>query len=36
LGRYRLPKGRLTTLTISNKDTDGHVIADGVQFLPVK
>lgn len=36
LGQYQLPKGKLTTVTLSNKDTDGHVIADGIHFLPVK
>ena len=33
LGRFRLPKGKSTTVTISNKDTDGYVVADGIQFL---
>ena len=36
LGKFALPKGKQTTVTLSNKDTDGYVIADGVQFLPVK
>ena len=36
LGKYKLPKGKLTSVTISNKDTDGYVVADGVQFVPVK
>ncbi len=35
LGKFSVPKGKLTTVTVSNADTDGHVIADGVQFLPV-
>lgn len=34
LGRYRLPEGRKTTVTLSNRDTDGYVVADGIQFLP--
>ena len=33
LGTFRLPQGKGTTITLSNKDTDGHVIADGVQLL---
>lgn len=33
LGRYRLPKGRKTTITLSNRETDGYVVADGIQFL---
>ncbi|HSH93333.1 MAG TPA: FAD-dependent oxidoreductase, partial [Roseimicrobium sp.] len=36
LGKFQLPKGRATTVTISNQGTEGHVIADGVQFVPVK
>jgi hypothetical protein len=36
LGRYKLPAGRKTSVTISNKGTDGYVVADGVQFKPVK
>ena len=35
LGTYRLPKGKRTTVTISNKGTQGHVVADAVQFVPV-
>jgi hypothetical protein len=35
LGRFTLPAGRRTTITISNEGTDGYVIADGVQLLPV-
>jgi hypothetical protein len=34
LGRFRLPKGRKTTVTLSNRDTDGYVVADGIQFIP--
>ncbi len=36
LGTFKLPAGKTTTVTVSNKDTDGHVILDGVQFKPVK
>ena len=35
LGKFKLPVGKTTTVTVSNKDTDGHVILDGVQFKPV-
>lgn len=35
LGRFRLPKGKNTVVTLSNKETDGYVVADGIQFLPV-
>jgi hypothetical protein len=34
LGRYRLPKGRKTTVTLSNTGADGYVVVDGIQFLP--
>ncbi|MDQ3623813.1 MAG: FAD-dependent oxidoreductase [Verrucomicrobiota bacterium] len=36
LGAYQLPQGSGTVITITNKDTDGHVIADGLQLLPSK
>ncbi len=36
LGRFKLPKGRGTTVTVSNRGTDGFVVADGLQCLPVK
>jgi hypothetical protein len=36
LGRHRLPKGHGVSVVISNKDTDGYVVADGLQVLPVK
>lgn len=36
LGRFKLPAGKATTVTVSNKETDGYVILDGVQFKPVK
>jgi hypothetical protein len=32
-GRFRLPKGRKTTVTLSNEGADGYVVADGIQFL---
>ncbi len=34
LGKFRLPKGKKTTVTLGNKDTDGFVVVDGIQFLP--
>lgn len=36
LGRFQLPTGKSTKVTISNKNTDGYVIADALQCLPVK
>ncbi len=36
LGKFFLPKGRLTSVTVSNRDTDGYVVADAVRFLPVE
>ena len=35
LGRFQLPAGKGTSVRVSNQDTDGHVVADGVQFVPV-
>jgi FAD-dependent oxidoreductase family protein len=35
LGVYKLPKGKRTSVTISNKETDGIVLVDAVQFAPV-
>ena len=35
LGNFKLPKGKRTTVTISNRDTDGYVVADAVQFVAV-
>ena len=32
LGTFPLGKGRSVGITISNKDTDGHVVADGMQL----
>ena len=36
LGRFKMSKGQAATVTIGNADTDGHVIVDGLQVLPVK
>lgn len=36
LGRFRLPKGKQTTVTLFNRDTDGYVVADGIQFIRVE
>jgi len=36
LGTFRLPKGKLTSVTVSNTNTAGYVVADGIQFVPVK
>jgi hypothetical protein len=36
LGIYTLPRGKKTSVTISNNDTDGYVVADAVQFIPWK
>ena len=36
LGTFRLPRGKLATITVSNEGTDGYVVADGLQCLPVK
>lgn len=33
LGKFALPKGKGTTIKLSNTGTDGYVVADGVQFL---
>jgi hypothetical protein len=35
VGRYRFQKGQPSTLTLSTRDTDGNVIADGVAFVKV-
>jgi hypothetical protein len=34
VGRFKFDKGAAGAVVISNLDTDGHVIADAVQFLP--
>jgi hypothetical protein len=36
LGKFKLPAGKSVTVTVSNTGTDGYVIADGVQLVPVK
>ena len=36
LGKFSLPKGSVTIVTVSNEETDGHVVVDGLQVLPVK
>ncbi|HEY6169353.1 MAG TPA: FAD-dependent oxidoreductase, partial [Verrucomicrobiae bacterium] len=36
LGKFELPAGKSVTITLSNEGTDGHVIADGVQLVPMK
>ena len=35
LGKFHLAQGRATSVTVSNRGTDGYVVADGVQFIPV-
>jgi hypothetical protein len=35
LGTFKLPSGRRTSVTISNKATDGYVTVDAVQFIPL-
>ncbi len=36
LGVFEFRKGQPASVTLSNKDADGYVIADAVQFLPVR
>jgi hypothetical protein len=36
LGRFSLKAGKSLTIALSNKDTEGHVVADGVQLLKAK
>ncbi|MBC8001013.1 MAG: FAD-dependent oxidoreductase [Opitutaceae bacterium] len=36
LGKFSLPKGLTTRVIVSNEGTDGHVVVDGLQVLPVK
>jgi len=36
LGVFTLPAGKRTRVTVSNRSTDGYVVADGVQFVRVK
>jgi hypothetical protein len=35
LGQFALPLGHHTTITVTNQDTDGYVIVDGVQLRKV-
>ncbi len=36
LGIFTLPAGKRTRVTVSNRGTDGYVVADGVQFVRVQ
>jgi hypothetical protein len=36
LGRFHFAKGTRAVITIGNVGTDGYVIIDGLQLLPVK
>ena len=36
LGKYALPKGKPVKVTVSNADTDGYVVADGVRLVKRK
>jgi len=36
LGIFRFEKGKTGSVTITNTDTNGHVILDAVQFLPIE
>ena len=36
LGTFRFEAGKKGSVTISNKDADGYVIVDAVQWVPVK
>ncbi len=36
IGRFHFEKSKPATVILSNEKTDGYVIADAVQFLPVK
>ena len=36
LGTYRFGDGKKGAVVIANEGTDGHVIVDAVQCLPVK
>ena len=35
LGTYTLPRGKTLTVTLSNANTTGHVVVDGLHLLPV-
>ena len=36
LGKFSLPKGAVTQITVSNEGTDGHVVVDGLQVVRLK
>ena len=36
LGRFSLEKGKREVLVITNKGTNGHVIVDALQLVPLK
>ena len=36
LGKFSLPSGKKTTITVSNKGTNGYVVVDGLFLLPSK
>ncbi|MFM8579649.1 MAG: FAD-dependent oxidoreductase, partial [Planctomycetaceae bacterium] len=36
LGQFILSAGLSTSVTVANDDTEGHVVVDAVQFIPVK
>lgn len=36
LGRVNLPTNGIVTVTLSNEATDGYVVADGLQMVPVR
>jgi hypothetical protein len=36
LGTFKFTKGTKAVLSVSNAETNGHVIIDGIQMLPVK
>ena len=35
LGTFKLPRGKRTSVTLANKGTDGYVLVDAVQFIPL-
>jgi len=36
LGRFEFAQGQEYSVTISNEDTDGYVIVDAIQIVPVE
>jgi len=36
LGKFTLPAGKSVTVTVSNTGTNGYVVVDGLQLVPVK